>query len=398
MLSKFKQQLMGIKKIAGVEAILLAEGKIVYNAIVLSIKKNLLTVEEKLSCVTNLIDLVKALPVGVPVTLAINGRGVMHKQVLLGSKTDSVSLIHSVLPNAKAQDYFIQHSVIENKDYVSVIRKNVAEEIFKSFKQQGVSVVSASLGAFALYNVFPLAKESMSVEQHIIGYMAALKDDVFENKNTVVIGGDSIELGWLVAYAMAFQQLVLQENKIVLEVAELAEEFKEVQHKALFRNAGIGVLVFFLLLLMINFFLFDAFKKEHEGLASREAMYKGMIAKVNQLQKEVDEKEAFLSTAGWFDNSRTSFYLDRIAASIPNSIRLTGLEVNPLNDHLSKSERKLIFTSRLIKIEGVCADPTQLNGWVKVLKEMAWAKDVKVDKYIYDNKEQKGNFYITIQL
>ena len=112
------------------------------------------------------------------------------------------------------------------------------------------------------------------------------------------------------------------------------------------------------------------------------------------MKKEVGEKEKFFQNEGWMQSSQTSFYADRIAATVPESVLLSSLSVNPVDDKNSREKRKKLFHEGLIVLTGTCKRPIDLNGWIKRLKDFHWAKKVDVENYTYDSGDRMGKFRV----
>jgi hypothetical protein len=122
-----------------------------------------------------------------------------------------------------------------------------------------------------------------------------------------------------------------------------------------------------------------------------------MFNEMEKLSKEVKEKEAFLSGAGWLQSSSACYYADRIAATVPPSVKLTELSINPLDEKKSKEEKKQLFSTGSILIKGDCSRPTELNEWLDQIKLIDKINKARLVNYFYDNKENKGSFSIEIE-
>jgi Tfp pilus assembly protein PilN len=408
MLGNIKHSLLGITKIAGIEIILQPEGKKTMNLVVLSVQKNMLYTENKKKGISSFDELKECLSPEVPVSLALNGRGILHKKIHQAQEAQGADLgIHLVMPNANAEDFYIQHFPgAKGECFVSIVRKNMLDEVMQEFHAHGFFVIDAGLGPFAasyLYPVFEDKKINLPVAGFTLTFQEGqVKDfssgETIGTEKDISLGSEKIPVSLLLAYSAAFRvNLPGLESTLVNnpQINALKEEFR---HKKIFRIFGWGSLIFLLTALLINFLLFDHYSKKNNELLAKESMYRGMVTRMDTLQKKVNEKESFLEEAGWLDYSRASFYSDRIASTVPASVKLNKLSVNPADDKRSRSERKLIFNKGQVKISGTCSKPTDLNVWIRRIQKMNWVSAVEIENYFYDNKIRSGNFYLLIKV
>jgi len=400
MLDKLKQILVP-QKAAGFEIVLLGDNKLQIRLVLLEVKNKQIITETKTDTIESLEQLKSYISSDTPLSIVLNGKGILHKK--LSESSDSSNAIQSILPNANAADFYIQKYTNEDKQFISIVRKSIADELIKLLTSQGFLVASLSLGPFLINSVLPLTESignSLSFEGHtltiynhgIIDY----KPSPTSEEGSIQIDEEVVENKFILSYAASFSELALGHSQISIEDSFFAEQREELKHKNIFKIAGIGTLCFFLLVLMINFFLFDAYRKDLEKLTAQEAHYSGVLNKASSVEKEVKEKEAFLTDAGWFSASRTSYYSDQIALTVPAAIKLVSLSVNPFNEKESRAKKKNIFSTGTIVISGECSRATELNPWLQKLKQIRQVYKAEIVNYTFDNKDRKGVFNIKI--
>src|SRR5689334_21624360 len=69
---------------------------------------------------------------------------------------DSRKAIQAILPNAKAEDFYIQVSPSTKGCFYSIVRKQIVDNILSQLKALGFSVIKVDLGPFAVVNLLPL--------------------------------------------------------------------------------------------------------------------------------------------------------------------------------------------------------------------------------------------------
>jgi hypothetical protein len=403
MLSKLKEQFFGLTKVAGVEAILNQEG-IVFNLLVLEKKKSLISIVSKEEGIKDSNELIKLIPKDTPVALCLNGRGIINRKIPDGTYKHDIEILSQVLPNAKVEDFYIQKIQSFNSIFISVIRKSTVDEVNSTFTSIGIPVISCSVGPFVLQSVLPfvttdIAKVSLGNlgiainNKKIVDFVPSIEVDNEEIK----IGDDILKVGLIIAYSVAID-LFIHPQANSIESASLKFQMSEFKNKLLFQKLGYGFLGFFVFVLLVNYLFYSYYKGENARLSSISTSYLNTLDEVKKLEAKISEKEYFMKKAGWLTSPRTSFFSDEIASSIPASIKLSEIKVNPINDKLTKKERKDIFKSDTIIVAGECRNPTALNPWMNAMKEKEWVQSLSNINYSYDQKSGSGNFEIEIRI
>ena len=380
--------------------ILLAEGMRL-NACVLEKKKGTLQLVKKQQGLSGLEALPGFLEEDMPLALSISGRGILHKRIEPNAEPDAAKLLTQAIPNVKASDFYLQTVKGASHLFLSIARRTVVDDLLAQFETLHVPVVSLSFGGMALVSLAPFVQEKAiwNVGEHQLefkkgelvlyahGSTAALQ-------TSLPLGSEEIEPEMAVAYANAFQQFLpaLWEAQVP-PVQERKEEYVQ---KQLFTKLGWGVLSFFLVVLLGNYFFFSQLSQNQQALSLAFQLQKNQLEELNQLKKEVGEKETFFTGEGWTHSPRASFFSDRIAATVPSSVLLTSLTFHPLDAVATRDKRKNVFEDGRIVLLGTCQRPIDLNGWIRRLKDFPWAKKVDVDNYSYDSNEKKGNFKVEI--
>ena len=77
-------------------------------------------------------------------------------------------------------------------------------------------------------------------------------------------------------------------------------------------------------------------------------------------------------------NSKTSFYADQIAASVPKGIQFSVLDIFPLIEKQNNFQENQLqeFKQNIILIKGLSKSSTVYNQWVRKLKKLDWIKTV----------------------
>ncbi|HXA02618.1 MAG TPA: hypothetical protein VNW99_11560 [Cytophagaceae bacterium] len=401
MLAGIKRKFLGSGRIAGIEIFFLQDGSYRISLLQLSLKKSLITIDKKSAAHFNSIEELKlTADKNIPVSLIFNGKGILTKKVFQEKNEEDAALLSQVLPNAKAMDFYIQ----KKDSYVTVARREAIDEVLSRLKEIGLPVISLSIGPLAGLSIIPFMKhggnnisfaghEYMLENDHLKEYKYAATTEEKE----ITIGDENITSHQAMAYAAAFQE-ILSQDPVHVEDEHIKEGAQEYKYKNLLKYLTIIICSVFIAIITVNIFLSFYLDSKNKNLGSKQRGYQLMLNKLDSLGAQIKEKEIFLKESGWLEDSKISYFSDRIASTIPPSVKLTELAVNSFNDKASTSEKKLIFNNSIIIILGHCTTATELNPWMKEMKKFDWVKEVKVHTYAYNEKNKEGDFKIQIEL
>ncbi len=395
------------KRIAGVEAILLSEGGITWNVIVLAKNKTSINTESSSTALTNLGALKNAIPDKVPLAIVLNGKGIIHKKVFVNDSDNDKSILQKVLPNAIPEDFYFQKSSPLNKAvFVSVVRKGVVDSLIGELTMNNLNVVSFSMGPFTIDSIVPLLEDKpvrfdFQLGSHQLKFSENGIEEysIIANENLytdVKVGDNTIASDLVLSFAAAFAYLVGDEG-LSNNITPVEESSNAYFQKQRFQLIGWGVLIFFLSVLMINYFFFNNYWTKKNELGSTVSLNQAAVSKYEKLNKEFEEKQEFLKKTGMLETSRTSYYADQLAADLPNTILLTLLNVNPVVKKV-KLEEGISFNTKTIIIEGVSRRSTELNNWIKIIKTKNWVEEVALINYSQDESKVTGEFVLEVRV
>jgi Tfp pilus assembly protein PilN len=160
----------------------------------------------------------------------------------------------------------------------------------------------------------------------------------------------------------------------------------------------VGSLSFFFVLLVLNTVFYTLVSGENNQLTAQYSGQQHASLSTQKNTEQFNQKESFLENAGWLNPSVMSFYADRIAASLPSAIHLTAINVCPVNEPVSRKEKKEVFDQNVVLVKGMASKPTDINQWTKALEDYTWVEHVKVQDYVFDHKVGRGTFTLHLQV
>lgn len=402
MVDKFLSDLFKPAAVMAIEVTLLPGDQFAFSGVQLSVKKGICVIERSLPVTREINELLAVFNNDLPVALAVSGRGILHKKVMAPGSDIQKNLL-AILPNAKAPDFYIQQFHIEQDIIYSLIRKQTLHDLLALFKNAKLAVTHVVLGGLSIDAILPLIrpeKDDYVFGGHCVRAVNASVVDYRYEKNeyrreSVQLDDEWIEESLLVPYGTGIQALAAS-GQPALEIEALALERSEQAHKRFFKIFGAGALIVFLVVLLINFFLFNHYNARYLELSGNRTRFSDYRVNLDSVSRKISARQSFLNNAGWMKPSMVSFYADEIGASIPASIRLTELSVNPYQETRTRVEKKIVFDPGKITIAGACNTPTDLNPWIRNMKQMPWVGAVEIQNYTFDNMNGKGKFVINL--
>ncbi|MGZ4157922.1 MAG: hypothetical protein ACXVED_12405 [Bacteroidia bacterium] len=185
----------------------------------------------------------------------------------------------------------------------------------------------------------------------------------------------------------------------VLDNIELNVLKNEYSQQQKFKTKGLALLTVTFFILILNYFVFDNYWRKNNELNAKFELNQGSLKKYESLKAEYERKKEFLEQNGLLENAQTSFYADRLAALLPESITWLALNIHPLKKKINEdTEDSYHFENKSITVEGKCSQSAQLNDWMKKVRKLEWIEDISLLNYSQDGEKNEGIFLIGIKL
>ncbi|RQO65406.1 hypothetical protein DBR40_23935 [Pedobacter sp. KBW01] len=349
-----------------------------------------------------LVKVLERLPRKIPVTLAISGKGIIHKQVK-GSGTENKDLFRTAFPSVERKDFYVQEAFSGDLVWISIIRKSLADDMVGKLQTAGVHVYALSLGALPVISIWKLLSgtdEGFSASGHqfnvdqagaLSGYRYA---EGTENIGNLKLGDTKLKPALLVPYALAFQ-LFLHGKLLAIKAddTQVDNRFKDFLELSKLKKKA-GIFVFALLgLLVISFLALTHYNSENAKLNEQVGALTATADQSDLLKKEITGQKILLNKLGWNGGYSHAFLLNEIGSSKPRALTLNEVVFDQVKEEVAGAEDVLA----LVKIAGETANLTAVNNWIFLLKEKKWAKEVKLLRYQQDTESENFEFNLLIQ-
>lgn len=352
------------------------------NYLFLKKKKDELLKEKEGSC-TAFSDLIKEIPKGQHIFLSINNEHVISKT--LDENLEPAKAIQKAFPNLNAEDFYFETYQNELKTYISLCRKEHVKNMIEQYEKEGFHIINFSLGNLVAAQLLPYITDSKLYTSNACLYI--------ENKNLMAIeknAQDSQE-------EYTINDLTLT-NKSVLGLAgilnyysgqTLTDKSFEDETNALHNNFvqknifGLGLkvgLAFIFILLLSNFLIYSHYRDQVTQIQSDIEI--GMATKQNLLvlSNEVDKKKKIIDEISASEGSKISLYLDKIGASIPQSVLLTQLNFQPITKNI-KPDKEILYQDQIVIIKGKSNQGKEFSKWIASMEQEPWIDTIAVINY-----------------
>ena len=124
-----------------------------------------------------------------------------------------------------------------------------------------------------------------------------------------------------------------------------------------------------------------------------------LLTQRDTLAQQLEQKKAIFGNQMNIGNSKTSFYADQIAASLPPSMQLINMTIYPVieSDTYAVEEKAPRHKTNKINIKGYCQASVFYNDWKRSIQTLSWIKSIENISYQND-QNGTGIFELEITL
>ncbi|NQX41320.1 Fimbrial assembly protein (PilN) [Pedobacter steynii] len=370
----------------------------------LSLSKKLIQIESKKEYSGSLEEVLKNDFSG-PLALTITGKGLLVKKTARLEQVTEQGLQH-LFPQMKLSEFYVQHFPTGTCSFIAVIRKEIVNAMISAFKLKSVDIVLLSLGPFVVDQVVPQIN-SYGAQLKFDGHHITFDGDKNWQEYSFSAGEhaafplkidiESIPEKYLLAYASAFQ-FTLHEQLNLIEVlsAEIKQNLVDYAAKLKFKKHGMLILLFFFVLLMLNFLVFNYYNSDNQELMSKAGQKSYVFENRQKMEEDVKVKEGMVQKLGWNKGYSYAYLCDQLGQTLPKEIKLEEMQINSLYGTGSGLLKAPQLDNGSMRIKGQTSSVYAVNDWIYTLKEKQWVKEVKLEKYMAD--DQKGAQVFTLFL
>lgn len=339
-----------------------------------------------------------------PVCLLLNGKGILYRKLTVSNVLSEPDLIKTIIPNVKPEDFYLQEYIVSQENdksdkLIALARKLQIDKVVSDFSEKFDFIVDVSINPFALDNILQVVSANNILYKN---FSFEIKQQKIYNFNTnsnvnevqiIEIENNSISSYLLPALALGFSFL-FDYKSIDTSVAGINKKREEYIYKQKTLFTGKMALGVLFSLLLINFLVFDHFYKKVQSEQQMVINQENTIDRLKLLKDEFASKNRFLQQGGLLEQNKVSFYLDRLAATVPSNVTLTDLQLNPLIN--SRNKEEFNFSNNLMRVSGTSLSSSEFNEWMKSLKDDNVFNSVSIISYEHDLRTNSAVFNVEL--
>ncbi len=387
-------------RFCGIEHTVKNNEPIIYCSILKKTKKEIL-IEHSFS-VKSTDEIFEKLKKSWPVVLIINDDQVLTKSCKISNEQNNHSKpINVAFPNINADAFYYEMIDGKNTNFISICRKAYVDEVLMKYSEQKINVLGFSLGNMNISHILNFFRDeqiytsnsNISVPNNMISSIE-LENDT--NEVDYDINGLDISSNYLLSCSGALNIIIntsANSSNFENRKNELLSEFKHSRFFHQFLKMG---LVSILLILLVNFLFFNCYFEKVNTL--RETSQLNQITKndIVELKTEVEKSQKLTEDILKNNTSKSSFYVNTIITSLPQSILLSEFNYQPLQRRIKKDKPVTVDKNRMI-FSGTSNNSNLYSKWITKLEKIEWIDHIEVIDYS-DISKNISNFNLKVYL
>lgn len=330
--------------------------------------------------------------------LIINTDQVLIKKTKLQER--ELDMISEAFPGISPQEFYINVYQSKTIGYVSVCRKEVINSILKEFENVKLEVLQVHLGFGSLSPLLSyFNNQELLTKRHVLTVKDSGVISFKENENlaeTYTIEDTQIASTHLLALAILFQYGTIESDTKGALASENTSRTTLQKQKNFFRKGvyvAIGVLA---LILMVNTFLYTSYFSKHQSLKENSFSSEKLKDNYKAALDQVERKEKMVTNILTTGTSKSSYYVNRLAASQPSTIQFSSIIYQPLKRGI-QPKKKISYATNTLIVKGVSTDKSDFNNWIALLEAQDWITILTVQGYAQANSKN-ATFELLINL
>ncbi|HHC81161.1 MAG TPA: hypothetical protein ENK46_14870 [Flavobacteriia bacterium] len=388
------------KRFCGVEHTF-TDGQEILRSLVLAKKKGELLLENTLE-VTSIEALKEQLAAKQHLFLIINTEQVLCKE--LDGIYESSKAVGMAFPNVVLDDFFYELLVTDNHTYVAICRKDVIENIIKTYHENQFRIIGFSLGNVVASQLVGFVKNRLlKTSNGVISFNHQkitgihLSEQASKEKYTInglqISSNEVLPLSGILAYFTKRKTAISNFSEYI---NALYIDFKSRRIFEVGLRVGLGLIFTSLL---VSFLFFSYYASKIAVLESELALNKTQRKALLSLTESVQKKEGLITRFS-ATSSKASWYLDQLGASVPTSVSLSELRFQPLVKKIGSTtteNTEVVVEHNAIYLKGTTTDNNNFSSWIESLEQQNWIDKITIQHY-GSKKKMTSAFELLIRM
>ncbi|MEP2239657.1 MAG: hypothetical protein ABJI22_14915, partial [Maribacter sp.] len=308
------------------------------------------------------------------------------------------ALVNEAFPNIDIKTFYWEIIQKSKKSIISISRKEFVDSILIKLSQSKITPFQISLGVSSIEEIIQytdveflhLNSQNLKLDNgEIIEIQSdTINQEVFYEINELKLSNFNLLIfGQILSY--------LNGSKRFTNFSDQNQNLEnQLINERIFNSIGKFALAFFGIILLVNFIFYNHYFSKTNELKS--SLLAGDSQKENLIKLEniVKNKQDKINTISNSSNSKSTFYLDNIAQSVPHTILLRTIDYQPLIKNIQK-DKPITFSENFILISGLSNDNNEFSRWIEKLEKNEWIKSIETLDYDFVS-DNSSDFSIEI--
>ena len=348
---------------------------------------------------TTLEDILPVVEKKKPLLITLNTAQVLKKSQQAADTDHPEVMVTNAFPNLQLDNFYYQLFTHQGHAVISIAKKAYVDDCLEQFKNLGLPAFRLSLGLGEMTSMVGLALGAITGSNFELHWQ--------NDPHKVITPLSQLQTGHLAlnglslqyTQVLGFAQLLshLGAGKSISNLSQVNTRLQnELSNTRVFDFGLKATLGCFVCLLLANFLVFQYYHNKNQELEASLASGQLQDKSVQQLSKRVALKEERLKVLRHSKDSKTSWYLDQLGKSVPNSVSLGSVEFQPLLVPL-RSNKPVALHQGSLQISGVTHNKIAFTDWSDTLESQSWVERIEVVGYNY-RSNASANFTLNLIL
>jgi Tfp pilus assembly protein PilN len=335
-----------------------------------------------------------------PLFLCINNESVLTKELTNTIKSGDTALVNDAFPNLDIKNFYWELIQKSAHTIVSISRKNSIDALISELKGYNLHPFQFSLGVTSLKNVIPfmdqghinLYSQQLKIDETNLVEIKQLetsKEQFYSLNGLDISNYNLLVFGQILGYINSNERFNNYTDKNIFSTNYIKNErFFQILSKA--------SLVFFGILLLTNFlFYYHYFDKVNlltTNLMDNNSQKENVVLLENVVRKKQERSETISNVS----NSKTTYFMDQLAQTIPETILLSNINYQPLLKSI-RDNKPILLEKQVVLVSGISKDISEFSKWVEELERLRWIVSTETLDYDFVS-DTTSDFLIEIKI
>lgn len=399
MLQAIKKYILHKNQYFGVEHSVTYEQEVIHSTCLKKLK-NTLDVNQRFS-VYSIENLASKLPSKTGIFLILNNNHVISKQVASNKSLEADNVIHNAFPNINLADFYYEYITQNSSTFISICRKDYLDTLIEKYQNHDIQIIGISLGnlifssatSFLEDQIFFTSNAKIVLENKSVQSIESNKANQITKHNINGIATDNTYILSLFGALIPAVHYISPVNNFNALKTSLKTAFEQTRYFKLLLKTGLLLL---LTVLLINFFVFNRYFNKVSMLEQTSQVNLNSKQSLLKLNEETTKAQKMVDDMFKNSISKSSFFVNGIVKSLPNSIVLSELNYQPLAKNI-KTNAPVAITENTIIVSGESLDSRMFSEWLNKLENLSWIAQVDILNY-NDAAKSISNFSVKITI